>query len=109
MCFSKFRMNISAKFFVLFCFLGPHLRHMEVPRRGIESEPRLPAYTKATAMPDLSGVCDLHHSSQQCQTLNPLIKARDRTRILIDTSRVYNLLNHNGNSKVFCCDQNRVL
>ena len=33
-----------------FCFLGPHSRHMEVPRLGIESE--LPAYTTATAMLD---------------------------------------------------------
>ena len=30
----------------------------------------------------------LHHSSQQRQILNPLSKARDRTRILMDTSRV---------------------
>ena len=24
--------------FFIFCFLGPHLQHMEVPRLGIESE-----------------------------------------------------------------------
>ena len=35
---------------------------------------------------DPSCVCDLHHSSQQCQIPNPLSKARDRTRILIDIS-----------------------
>ena len=29
-------------------------------------------------MPDLSCVCDLHHSLQQCQILNPLSEARDR-------------------------------
>jgi len=33
-------------------------------------------------------VCNLHHSSQQHQILNPLSKARDRTCILMDTSRV---------------------
>ena len=33
------------KFFV---FLGPHLRHMEVPRLGVESELQSPAYTTAT-------------------------------------------------------------
>ena len=31
--------------------------------------------------------CDPHPSSQQCQILNPLIEARDRTHILMDTSR----------------------
>ena len=33
----------------LVLFLGPHLRHMEVPRLGIESELQLPAYTTVTA------------------------------------------------------------
>ena len=61
---------------------------MEVPRLGIESELQLPAYTTATATQYLSHVCDLHHSSQQCQILNPLSKARDQTRVLMDTSRV---------------------
>ena len=46
-------------------FLGPHPWHMEVPRRGVRSELQLPAYTTATATPDSSLVCDLHHSSQQ--------------------------------------------
>ena len=40
-------------------------QHMEVPRLGGKSELQLEAYTTATAMPDLSRVCDLHHSSQQ--------------------------------------------
>ena len=53
-------------FFVCyFVFLGLHLRHMEVPRLGVESELQLPAYTTATAMPDLSRVYNLHHSSRQ--------------------------------------------
>ena len=34
-------------------------------------------------------VCDLHHSSQQCWILNLLRKARDRTCILMDPSRVH--------------------
>ena len=38
----------------LFFFLGPHLRHMEVPRLGVESE--LLVYTAATATPDPSHV-----------------------------------------------------
>ena len=53
------------EFFCLFCFLGLHLQHMEVPRVGVKSELQLPAYTTATETPDLSHVCDLHHSSSQ--------------------------------------------
>ena len=79
-------------FFFFFNFflvlLGPHLQHMEVPRLGVNSEPQLPAYTTATATPDLSHVCNPHHSSRQCPILNPLSEAKDRTRVLMDTSRV---------------------
>ena len=32
---------------------------------------------------------DLHHNSWQHWILNPLGEARDQTRILMDTSRVY--------------------
>ena len=34
-------------------------------------------------MPDPSRVCNLHHSSEQRQILNPLIEARDGTRNLM--------------------------
>ena len=61
---------------------------MEVPRLGVKLELQLPAYTTATTTPDLSYVCDLHHSSQQCRILNPLSEARDWTHILLDTSQV---------------------
>ena len=50
---------------------------MEVPRLGATSELQLPAYTTATAMPDLTCVCTLHHSSQQQWILNPLSEVRD--------------------------------
>ena len=33
----------------IFCFLGPRLRHMEIPKLGVESELQLPAYTTTTA------------------------------------------------------------
>ena len=73
----------------VFFFLGRHLLHMEVPRLGTKLELHLPAYTTATAMQDLSRhVCDLHHSSQQHQSLNPLSKARDPTCVLMDSSQV---------------------
>ena len=71
---------------------------MEVPRLGVTSELQLPAYTPATAPPDLSCVCDPHHSSQQRRIPDSLSKTRDRTRILKDAGWVLNPLNHNGNS-----------
>ena len=58
---------------------GLHMQHMEVPRLGVELEIQLPAYTIATAMPDLSCICNLHHSSGQRWILNPLSEARART------------------------------
>jgi len=64
-------------FIYFFGFLGPHSQHMEVPRLGVESELQLLAYTTAT--PDLSHVCNLHHSSWQHWILNPLSEARDGT------------------------------
>ena len=73
---------------LLFCFLGPYLRHMEVPRLGVQLELQLPAYATATATSDPSHACDLHHSSQQHQILNPLSKARDRTLNLMIPSRI---------------------
>ena len=69
-------------------FLGSHLWHMEVPKPGVKSEVSPLAYTTATATRDLSYVCDLYHSSWQCWILNPLSKAKDRTRVLKDTSQV---------------------
>ena len=44
----------------------------------------------------------LHHSSLQCQILNPLSGSRDQTRIIMDTSLVCNLLSHNGSSYSPC-------
>ena len=55
-------------------------------------ELQLPAYTRATAMPDPSHICGLHHSSQQRWILNPLSKARDWTRNLTVSGQIH-----------FCC------
>ena len=46
------------------------------------------AYARATATPDLSHICDLHHRPRQHQILNPLSKSRDRTRILMVPSQI---------------------
>ena len=74
---------------------------MELPRRGVKSELQLPAYSTATAMPDLSCICSLCHSLQQCLILNPLSEARGQTCVLMDTTRVLDLLSSSGNSFFF--------
>ena len=48
-----------------------------------------PGFATATATPDLSLACDLHHSSWQCRILNPQNKARDQAQILMDTSQAH--------------------
>ena len=75
-------------FFFFFVFLGPHLQNVKVPTIGVKSELQLPAYTTATATPDLRLVCDLLHRSRRCQILNPLSEVRDRTCNLMVPSRI---------------------
>ena len=82
-------LHVFCFLFLSFClFLEPLSRHMEVPRPGIQSELKPPAYTRATATPDPSRVCDPNHSSRQRWIFNPLTKARDRTRNLMVPSRI---------------------
>ena len=76
-------------FFSFLSFLRLHMWHMEVPKLGVKLELQLRAYTTATAMQDPCLICDLHHTSWQCWILNPLIRVRDQTHILMDTSWVY--------------------
>ena len=84
---------------LLFIFLFRAVpAHMEIPRRGVESELQLMAYTTATATPDPSCLCDLRRSSWQRRILYPLSKARDPTGILTDTSWIHSSLSHNRNS-----------
>ena len=70
--------------FFLLVFLGLHPWHMEVSRLGVESELQLPPYTTATATatPDLSRICNPHHSSWPHWILSPLSEARDQTCVL---------------------------
>ena len=63
--------------FLLFFGGGLHVQPMEVPRLGVQSELPLQPCATATVTQDLSRVCNLHHSSQQLWTLNPLSGARD--------------------------------
>ena len=73
------------------------VQHMEIPRLGVEWE----LAATATATPELSRICNLCHSSQQCRTLKLLSKARDWTHILMDSGQVFNPLSHNGNTLSF--------
>ena len=61
-CFPK-------KIFFFVVLLGLHSQDMEVARLGVKLELWLPAYATATARPNLSHVCDLHHSSGQHASL----------------------------------------
>ena len=57
---------------------------MEVPRLGVDWSGSCRSTPQSTAAPDLNCICDLHQ--WQCQILNPLSRARDRTHILMDTN-----------------------
>ena len=84
---SKF-LSFFCFFFFFLLFSIPHLWHMEVSRLGVESELQRPVYAAATAMPDMSCVCNPHHSSRQHWIPNPPSEARDQTHILMDTSQI---------------------
>ena len=58
----------KAIFYFIFVYLFIYffraaLWHMKFPRLGVESELPPLAYATATAMPDLSHICKLHHSA----------------------------------------------
>ena len=56
-------------FFGFFAFLGPHPRHMEFPRLGVELQLQLPAYTTATAT--AGSETHLQHTPQLTAMLDP--------------------------------------
>ena len=61
----------------MYFVLGLLLHQMEVTRPVVKYELQLLAYTTAIATLDPSHICDLHHTLQQLQILNPLSKDRD--------------------------------
>ena len=83
---------------IFFFFLGPHPKHMEVPRLGVKSELQLSAWATATATLDSKHICELQRSLLQCQILNPLIEARERTVFSRTVHQVLNPLSRNKNS-----------
>ena len=71
---------------------------MEVPRLGVESELYQPI-----PQPQKCHICSWHHSSWQCQILNPLNGVRDPTHILMGTSQVH--FHHaTAGTPLVCCD-----
>ena len=90
----------KSTFFFFFCLFAiswaAPLAHGGFQSRGWIGAIAL-AYARARAMRDLSRVWDLHHSSWQCQILNPLSK--DWTCNLTVPSRIRQPLCHDGNSK----------
>ena len=103
-CYNDFYFLKFTFFFLV--FLRPHPRHMEVRRLGDKLELQLLAYTTATAMRDLSSICDLPHSSWQPLILNLLSKVRDQTCILMDASQIHFCLAMTGTPLIFISDYN---
>ena len=60
---------------------------MEVSRLGVELDLHLPA-TATDTMRDPNRICELHHSSWQCQILETLSEAKVQTHVLMDTSQI---------------------
>ena len=84
--------------FFFFCFLGPNLHHMEVPRLGVELELQLLAYSTGQFWTASATYTTAH--SNAGYLLNPLSKHKDWTSTFTDTSQVRNLLSHNRTSLV---------
>ena len=81
---------------------GLHLQHIEVSRLVVTSELQLPTTAIATAVLDLSCICDLLCCSLwQCRIHIPLSETRNWTYIFIDTSQVLNPLSHNATRSVW--------
>ena len=74
---------------------------MDIPRLGVQLELWLLAYATATAVLDPSCICDLHHSSWQRWSLNPLSRARDWTRNLMVPSQIRFCSATTGTPKIF--------
>ena len=77
--------------FALFCFcllrVAPLVYGSSLAKGEIRAAVVLACAT-ATPTQDLSCICNLHQSSQQCQILNPLSEASVWTCVLMDTSWV---------------------
>ena len=82
---SDFRMvwTDNSRVFFIFCLF----RATPVAYGGSQDRGLIGAVATATAKPDPRHICNLHHSSWQCQILNPLSEDRDWTCVLMDARR----------------------
>ena len=71
---------------------------MEVPRLAVESELQLPAYTTATAIPNLSHICDLQSCLANARSLTHWARPGIEPTSLRTQWWVLNLLSHNRSS-----------
>ena len=90
----KLNLQASLSFFsFLFFFFFGLLRAAPVAYRDSQARGQIGALAvglhTVILTPDLSHVCDLHHSSQQHRILNPLSEARDQTCVLMDASQIH--------------------
>ena len=95
---SVFSFFSSFSFFIL--FRAMHLRHVEVPRLGVGSELQQPVST-ATAMPDLSHFCNLHHSSWQHRIVYPYERGQGSNPHPHEQQLGSLPLSHNRNSPLY--------
>ena len=89
-------------FVVVVVFLGPHPKHMEVPRLGVKSELQVQAYTATTVIQDLRRIRGLYQSSKQCQILNSLGKTRYGTSKHMDIRRICHHWAMMGTPNYYC-------
>ena len=77
LAFERFSL-LSLFYFILFYFITTPVAHGSSQARG-QMGAAAEGLSGATAREtlDLSHICDLRHSLQHCQILNPLSKARD--------------------------------
>ena len=88
--------------FFLFCFVFALSRAAPTARGGSQARGRIGSCShRPTPEPQqrrIQAMSAAYTTAQgNARSFNPLSKARDRTRILMDTSQVHNLLSHNGN------------
>ena len=83
----------------MFSFMAARVVY-QVPRPGGKLELQVPAYTTATAMLNLSSICDLCHSFRQRWILNTPGEPRIEPASSKTPCWVPNPLSHNGNSNI---------
>ena len=81
--YSKCQVQIQRVFFVFLFKATPSAYGSSQARGRIGAA--IASLHQATAILDLSHICDLCHSLRQCWIFNPLSEARDWTWILMDT------------------------